>query len=48
VVSGSEQTIATQLRELVSNGLDELLLMPIPVKNEAQEWSLLSHLIGQL
>src|SRR5258707_8297824 len=48
VVSGDEQTIPTRLSELLSNGLDELLLLPIPVKNEAQEWSRLTHLIGQL
>lgn len=47
VVSGDEQTIAARLRELLSNGLDELLLLIIPVKNEAQEWSRLAHLIGQ-
>jgi F420-dependent oxidoreductase-like protein len=48
VVSGDEQTIAARLSELLSNGLDELLLMPVPVKDEAQEWSHLAHLIGQL
>jgi alkanesulfonate monooxygenase SsuD/methylene tetrahydromethanopterin reductase-like flavin-dependent oxidoreductase (luciferase family) len=48
VVSGDEQTIATRLREWLSNGLDELLLLPIPVKNEVQEWYHLAHLMGQL
>lgn len=48
VVTGSEQTIATRLRELLSGRLDELLLLLIPVNNEAQEWSQLAHLIGQL
>jgi F420-dependent oxidoreductase-like protein len=48
VVSGDEQTIPTRLNELLSNGLDELQLLPIPVKNEVQEWSRLTHLIGQL
>jgi F420-dependent oxidoreductase-like protein len=47
VVSGDEQTITTRLSELLSNGLDELLLLPIPVKSEVQEWSRLTHLIGQ-
>ena len=47
VVSGDEQTISTRLSELLSNGLDELLLLPIPVKNEVQEWSRLTHLIEQ-
>ncbi len=48
VVSGDEQTIATRLRNVLSNGLDELLLLPIPVKDEVQERSHLAHLIGQL
>jgi F420-dependent oxidoreductase-like protein len=48
VVSGDEQAIATRLSELLSNGLSELLLMPIPVRDEAQERSRLAHLIGQL
>jgi alkanesulfonate monooxygenase SsuD/methylene tetrahydromethanopterin reductase-like flavin-dependent oxidoreductase (luciferase family) len=48
VVSGDEQTIATRLGELLSSGLDELLLMHIPVKNAVQEWSQLTHIIGQL
>jgi F420-dependent oxidoreductase-like protein len=48
VVFGDEQAIVTRLSELLSNGLDELLLMLIPVKNEAQEWSHLAHMIGLL
>ncbi len=48
VVSGDEQTIATRLNGLLANGLDELLLLPVPVQNEAQELSQLAHLIGQL
>lgn len=47
VVSGDEQAITTRLSELLSNGLDEVLLLPIPIKNERQEWSRLTHLIGQ-
>lgn len=48
VVSGDEQTIATRLSGLLSNDLDELLLLPISVREAAQEWSHLTHLIGQL
>jgi F420-dependent oxidoreductase-like protein len=48
VVSGDEQTIVTRLRDLLSSGLDELLLQPIPVNNEARERAHLAHLIGQL
>ena len=48
VVSGDDQTIAARLSELLSNGLDELLLMHIPVKNAAQEWSHLARIIGQI
>ncbi len=48
VVSGNEQTIATRLAALLSGGLDELNLLLVPVENEAQEWSQLAYLIGQL
>lgn len=48
VVNGDEQAVATRLTGLLSNGLDELNLMIVPVKDEAQEWSHLAHLIGQL
>jgi len=48
VVSGDEQIIAARLNELLSGDLDELLLQSIPVKNESQEWSALTHLVGAL
>lgn len=48
VVSGDEQTIVARLNELLADGLDELLLLLIPVENEAQEWSRLAHLVGRL
>jgi len=48
VVSGSEETVASQLKGLLARGLDEVLLLSIPVKDEAQEWSRLARLIGQL
>jgi F420-dependent oxidoreductase-like protein len=48
VVSGDEQTIITRLTSLLANGLNELNLMLVPVKDEALEWSQLAHLIGRL
>ena len=48
VVSGDEQAITTRLTDLLSNGLDELNLLIVPVNNEAEEWSRLAHLIGRL
>jgi F420-dependent oxidoreductase-like protein len=48
VVSGDEQTVATRFRDLLNGGLDELLLLPIPVQDENQEWSRLAHLIGAI
>jgi alkanesulfonate monooxygenase SsuD/methylene tetrahydromethanopterin reductase-like flavin-dependent oxidoreductase (luciferase family) len=48
VVSGDEQTIATRLRVLLSTSLSELMLQPIPVNDEAHEWSQLTHLLGSL
>lgn len=48
VVSGDDQTIATRLSELLSDGLDELLLLHIPTGNETQEWSRLAHIIGKI
>ncbi len=46
VVSGDDQTIAARLSELLSNGLDELLVLNIPIENAAQEWERLAHIIG--
>jgi F420-dependent oxidoreductase-like protein len=48
VVSGDEHVVASRLTGLLSAGLDELNLMLIPVKDEAQERPRLAHLIGQL
>jgi len=47
VVSGDEQIIAARLNNLLAEGLDELLLLCIPVGSETQEWSRLARLIGQ-
>lgn len=48
VVSGDEQAVADRLTGLLSNGLDELNLLIVPVKDEAREWARLARLIGQL
>jgi F420-dependent oxidoreductase-like protein len=48
VVSGDEPAIATRLAGLLASGLDELNLLLVPIQDEAQEWSRLAQLIGQL
>lgn len=48
VVSGDDQAIAARLSELLSNGLDELLVLNIPIGNAAQEWARLAHIIGEM
>jgi alkanesulfonate monooxygenase SsuD/methylene tetrahydromethanopterin reductase-like flavin-dependent oxidoreductase (luciferase family) len=48
VVSGTNETIAARFNELLSSGLDELLVMLIPVKNPTQEQNQLAQIIGQL
>ena len=48
VVSGDEQAIVTRLASLLTNGLDELNILLVPVKDEAQEWSQLARLLGRL
>src|SRR6266480_5114518 len=48
VVSGDEAVIADRLTDLLAMGLDELLVMPIPVTDPAGEPYQLARLIGQL
>jgi F420-dependent oxidoreductase-like protein len=48
VVSGDEATIAARLRELLDRGLDELLVMPVPVADEAAERQRAARLVGGL
>ncbi|HET9918823.1 MAG TPA: LLM class flavin-dependent oxidoreductase [Ktedonobacteraceae bacterium] len=47
VVSGDEATVSARLKDLLSQGLDELLVMPIPVANAEDEQGRLARLIGQ-
>jgi F420-dependent oxidoreductase-like protein len=48
VVSGDEAAIATRFAELLAMGLDELLVMPVPVANAQDEQMRLMRLIGHL
>jgi alkanesulfonate monooxygenase SsuD/methylene tetrahydromethanopterin reductase-like flavin-dependent oxidoreductase (luciferase family) len=48
VVSGDEQAIAARLTGMLSRGINELNLLLVPIKDEAQEWSRLANWIGQL
>jgi F420-dependent oxidoreductase-like protein len=48
VVSGDEQTITRRLHELLASGLDELLLMNIPVEDAKREWTDLARIIGKI
>jgi len=48
VVSGDEAAIAARLIELLAAGLDELLVMPVPVADPEGEQTRLMRLIGQL
>jgi F420-dependent oxidoreductase-like protein len=47
VVSGDEDTVATRLTDLLAQGLDELLVMPIAVTDVEEEQAKLATLIGQ-
>ena len=48
VVSGDEATVIARLTELLTAGLDELLLMPVLVTHPADELKRLMELIGTL
>src|SRR5713226_1164632 len=48
VVAGDQAQVKKRLRELIASGLDELLLMPVPVADEAREREQLLQVIGSL
>ncbi len=48
VVAGTPAQVEKQLRELVASGLDELLLMLVPVSDEAREREQLMQMISSL
>ena len=48
IVSGNEATVAAQFTELLSAGLDELMVTLVPIKDAVDEQTRLMRLIGQL
>lgn len=48
VVAGDQTQVEKRLRELIASGLDELLLMLVPVADEASEREQLMQVIGSL
>ena len=48
VISGNEATVRDRVQELLTGGLDELLLLALPIVDEATERKQLLHLIGTL
>ncbi|HLJ32106.1 MAG TPA: LLM class flavin-dependent oxidoreductase [Ktedonobacteraceae bacterium] len=48
VVAGTQEQVEKRLRELIASGLDELLLMLVPVANEAHEREQLMQIIASL
>jgi F420-dependent oxidoreductase-like protein len=48
IVSGNEATVAARLTELLAEGLDELMVTLVPIKDAPDELTRLMHLIGQL
>lgn len=48
VVAGNEAQVEKHLRELIASGLDELLLMLVPVADETYEREQLMQVTGSL
>ncbi len=48
VIAGNEAQVETRLRELLASGLDELMLMLVPVADEASERAQLIRVMGAL
>jgi F420-dependent oxidoreductase-like protein len=48
VVTGDQAQVVQRLRDLLASGLDELLLMLIPVKDETREREALLRVIGEM
>jgi alkanesulfonate monooxygenase SsuD/methylene tetrahydromethanopterin reductase-like flavin-dependent oxidoreductase (luciferase family) len=48
VVFGDEATIAARLADLLAQGLDEVLVKPLPVARPEDEQARLARLLGQL
>jgi len=48
VISGNSTAVTEQLKELLASGLDELLVMLVPVQQAESEMHQLMHLIGHI
>ncbi len=48
VIAGNEAQVEKRVRELLASGLDELMLMLVPVADEAREREQLIQVIGSL
>jgi hypothetical protein len=48
VINGNETTVRDRVQELLTSGLDELLLLGISIADEAKERRQLLHLVGSL
>lgn len=48
VVSGDESAVTDRLRGLLAQGLDELLIMPVPIADETSEREQVARLVGRL
>ena len=48
IVSGDEKTVAAKLNELLTAGLDELMVNVVPIKDTKDEFTRITHLIGKL
>ena len=48
VVAGDEAAVAERLRDLLAAGLDELMVMPIPIADAPTEATRLATLVGQM
>jgi alkanesulfonate monooxygenase SsuD/methylene tetrahydromethanopterin reductase-like flavin-dependent oxidoreductase (luciferase family) len=48
IISGDEDNVVTRITELLATGLDELMVMPVPIADPTSEQARLAQLIGQL
>jgi alkanesulfonate monooxygenase SsuD/methylene tetrahydromethanopterin reductase-like flavin-dependent oxidoreductase (luciferase family) len=48
VISGNEETVRGRLQELLTSGLDELLLQLVPIADAGEERRRLLQLVGSL
>ena len=48
IISGNEDIVAARFTELLTAGLDEPMINPVPIKDAIDEMRRLMNLIGQL